>query len=77
MIKLSIFIPTYNRLNRLYELLQLIDSHFLNTQRFNVSDVEIVISANDQNEFNLIKEYCLNSILNFTPKYQFLYYMFY
>ena len=62
MISLSIFIPTYKRLNRLFELLMLIDLHHKESDIIK-DNVEIVISSNDFNEYEKILFFSQNNQL--------------
>jgi hypothetical protein len=67
MISLSIFIPTYKRLNRLFELLMLIDLHHKESDIIK-DNVEIVISSNDFNEYEKILVFSQNNIKYFKPR---------
>ena len=66
MIELSIYIPTFRRINQLSDLLIQLDKSFNKLLKGNVivlEQFEIVISANDSNERSIIIDVC-NSNLN-------------
>jgi hypothetical protein len=67
MINLSIFIPTFNRLNCLYDLLLLIDTHHKNSSLIR-NNVEVVVSSNNKNEYDKIKKFSNLSLNHFIPR---------
>lgn len=71
MIELSIYIPTFRRLNQLSDLLIQLDKSFnilLKTNVIALEQFEIVISANDSNERSNIIDVCNSNLNIIKPK---------
>lgn len=71
MIELSIYIPTFRRINQLSDLLLQLDKSFNKLLKKNVitlEQFEIVISANDFNERSIIIDICNSNLHIIKPK---------